>query len=123
MIKKVLRILVAHIEVATALGFEAINPEALLNYVHYHRGYKTKYEQECLRQSNVLAVTAHQAARNAFLQGESEYDIQQAYLKSIGYGSNDTPYGNIVALNKNCSILHYMHLDKAMPQNTSIVSN
>ena len=106
----------SHIEVATALGFEAINPEPLLNYVHYHRGYKTKYEQECLRQSNVLAVTAHQAARNAFLQGESEYDIQQAYLKSIGYGSNDTPYGNIVALNKNCSILHYMHLDKTMPQ-------
>ena len=50
-------------------------------------------------QSNTLAVKAHQAARNAFLQGDSEYDIQQAYLKSIGYGTNDTPYGNIVALN------------------------
>jgi Xaa-Pro dipeptidase len=106
----------SHIEVAKALGFESINPEPLLNYVHYHRAYKTKYEHECLRQSNALAVTAHQAARNAFLQGDSEYDIQQAYLKSIGYGTNDTPYGNIVALNKNCSILHYMALDKITPQ-------
>ena len=51
-----------------------------------------------------------------FLQGDSEYDIQQAYLKAIGYGTNDTPYGNIVALNKNCSILHYMALDKITPQ-------
>ncbi len=106
----------SHVEVATALGFNTINPESLLNYIHYHRAYKTKYEQECLRQSNALAVTAHQAARKAFQRGDSEYDIQQAYLKSIGYGANDTPYGNIVALNKNCSILHYMTLDKNAPQ-------
>ena len=106
----------SHIEVAKALGFDAINPEPLLNYFHYHRAYKSNYEHECLRQSNVLAVKAHKAARNAFLRGESEYDIQQAYLKSIGYGTNDTPYGNIVALNENCSILHYMTLDKEMPQ-------
>jgi len=106
----------SHIEVAKALGFEAINPEPLLNYFHYHRAYKSNYEHECLRQSNRLAVTAHKAARNAFLKGDSEYDIQQAYLKSIGYGTNDTPYGNIVALNENCSILHYMTLDKEVPQ-------
>jgi len=105
----------SHIDVATALGFKTINPEPLLHYIHYHRGYKSKYEHECLRQSNALAVTAHKAARNAFLQGNSEYDIQQAYLKSISYDTNDTPYGNIVALNKNCSILHYMSLDRATP--------
>ena len=34
----------AHIEVAKALGFEQINPEALINYLHFHRAYKTPYE-------------------------------------------------------------------------------
>jgi Xaa-Pro dipeptidase len=105
----------SHIEVAKALGFEAINSEPLLNYFHYHRAYKSKYEHECLRQSNVLAVFAHKAARDAFYRGDNEYDIQQAYLKSIGYGTNDTPYGNIIALNEHCSILHYTHLNRSSP--------
>ena len=115
--KKTFAYIGSHVEVAKALGFELINPEPLLNYFHYHRAYKSNYEHECLRQSNVLAVTAHKAARDAFLRGESEYNIQQTYLTAIGYSTNDTPYGNIVALNKNCSILHYMVLDKATPQN------
>jgi Xaa-Pro dipeptidase len=105
----------SHIEVAKALGFEAINSEPLLNYFHFHRAYKSKYEHECLRQSNRLAVAAHKAARDAFYQGDNEYDIQQAYLKSIGYGTNDTPYSNIIALNEHCSILHYTDLNKVSP--------
>jgi len=107
----------SHIEVATALGFEVINPESLLNFIHYHRAYKTTYEQVCLRQSNVLAVKAHLAAKNAFFNGEHEFAIQNAYLNAIGYTTNDTPYGNIVALNENCAILHYMSLDKQSPAN------
>lgn len=106
----------SQVEVAKALGFEEINPEPLLNYFHYHRAYKTAYELVCLRQSNTLAVTAHSAAKKAFLSGATEYEIQQAYLSSIGYTTNETPYGNIVALNKNCSVLHYMALDKTAPQ-------
>jgi Xaa-Pro dipeptidase len=106
----------SHIEVAKALGFEVINPEPLLNYFHYHRAYKTTYELTCLRESNTLAVKAHQAAKMAFLNGDTEYDIQNAYLRAIGYTTNETPYGNIVALNKNCSILHYMALEKRAPQ-------
>jgi len=106
----------AHVEVAKALGFEVINPEPLLNYFHYYRAYKTAYEQECLRQSNHLAVLAHKVAKAAFLSGDTEFDIQNAYLNAIGYTANETPYGNIVALNKNCSILHYMHLDKKTPR-------
>lgn len=106
----------SHIEVATALGFEVINPEPLLNYFHYHRAYKTSYEQTCLRHSNSLAVKAHKAAKSAFLNGDTEYDIQNAYLRAIGYTTNETPYNNIVALNKNCAILHYMNLEKNAPQ-------
>ncbi len=106
-----------HLEVARALGFENINPEPLVNYFHYHRAYKTPYEQECLRQSNRLAVLGHLAAKKAFLSGDTEFDIQNAYLKAVGCTTNDTPYGNIVALNRNCSILHYTALDKVAPQN------
>jgi len=106
----------SHIEVARALGFEVINPESMLNYFHYHRAYKSAYEQTCLRQSNALAVQAHQAAKAAFFAGDTEYDIQNAYLNAIGYSCNETPYSNIVALNENCSILHYMHFEKQAPQ-------
>ncbi len=106
----------SHVEVAKVLGFEAMNPEPLLNYFHYHRAYKTSYEQECLRHSNYLAVNAHKAAKQSFLNGDTEFEIQNAYLNSLGYTTNETPYGNIVALNKNCSILHYMDLDKNAPQ-------
>lgn len=106
----------SHVEVAKALGFEAINPEPLLNYFHYHRGYKTAYEQACLRQSNYLAVKAHKVAKSSFLKGDTEFEIQNAYLNTIGYTENETPYDNIVAINKNCSILHYTGLDRTSPQ-------
>ena len=105
-----------HVEVAKALGFKNINPEPLLNYIHYHRAYKTQYEQECLRKSNAIAVAGHKAAKNAFLQGSSEYDIQQTYLKATQHTSEETPYGNIVAINTNTSILHYTALNRDVPQ-------
>jgi len=105
-----------HIEVAKALGFDNINSESLLNYLHYHRAYKTQYEQECLRQSNTIAVKGHKAAKAAFLAGASEYDIQQSYLKATQHTNDETPYGNIVALNANASILHYTALDRGVPQ-------
>lgn len=106
----------SHIEVAKALGFDIINPEGTLNYLHYHRAYKTPYEQECLRRSNALAVKGHKAAKQAFLEGLSEFDIQQTYLKAVHHTDNETPYGNIVALNTNTSILHYTALDRDVPQ-------
>lgn len=108
-----------HIEVARALGFEQINPEPLLNYIHYHRAYKTSYEQECMRQSNAVAVKGHKAAKSAFLAGLPEFDIQQAYLKATLHTANDTPYGNIVALNENAAILHYTELEKLAPKTSN----
>ena len=105
----------AHIEVAQALGFDNINSESLLNYLHYHRAYKTPYEQECLRLSNKLAVQGHQKAKEAFFQGMSEFDIQQVYLKAIHHIETETPYSNIVGLNENAAILHYTALEKQKP--------
>jgi Xaa-Pro dipeptidase len=104
-----------HIEVAKALGFTNVNPEPVINYLHYHRAYKTAYEFACMRKSNILAVKGHLAAKAAFLSGASEFDIQQAYLKAIEYSENETPYGNIIALNESASILHYTALDRKKP--------
>lgn len=104
-----------YLEVARALGFELVNPDRVLNYLHYQRAYKTDYEQHCMRQANRLAVDGHRAAQQAFEQGLSEFDINQAYLKAVRQGDNQVPYNNIIALNKNASILHYMVLDTLAP--------
>lgn len=105
-----------YVDVAKALNFGHINPEPVVNFVHYHRAYKSDYEKHCLREANRLAVLSHNAAKNEFLAGGSEYSIQQAYLAASQQMENDTPYGNIVALNENAAILHYTHFDRAAPK-------
>lgn len=106
----------SNVEVANELGFKSINPESLLNYIHYHRAYKTHYEQECIRRANAIAVKGHKIAKASFLEGSSEFDIQQDYLKETELNYNETPYSNIIAINKNASILHYTEQDRGVPQ-------
>ncbi|NOU51381.1 Xaa-Pro dipeptidase [Pseudoalteromonas sp. JBTF-M23] len=105
-----------YLEVAQALGFTNVNPEPVMNYFHYHRAYKTQYELSCLREANRIAVIGHKAARDMFYAGGSEFAIQQAYLNATEHMENDTPYGNIVALNENCAILHYTHFERKAPK-------
>ncbi|MBB1363190.1 Xaa-Pro dipeptidase [Shewanella sp. SR44-4] len=104
-----------HLDVADVLGFAARNPDAVMNYLHYHRADKTQYELECMRRANQIAVKGHLAAKNAFYDGASEFEIQQRYLLEIGQGENEVPYGNIVALNQNAAILHYTVLEHVKP--------
>ncbi|WP_100658131.1 Xaa-Pro dipeptidase [Alteromonas flava] len=104
------------IEVAQALGFHQVNPDRVMHYLHYHRAYKTDYELSCMRLANKTAVAAHRAAEQAFMQGKSEFDINLAYLNAARQGENQVPYCNIVALNENASILHYMALESQPPQ-------
>ncbi|WP_166422630.1 Xaa-Pro dipeptidase [Paraglaciecola sp. 20A4] len=104
-----------YIEVAKALGFDLVNPDRVLNYLHYQRAYKTDYELGCMRQANRLAVAGHNAAAAAFAAGRSEFDINQAYLAAVRQSDNQVPYNNIVALNENSAILHYMDQDIAAP--------
>ncbi len=104
-----------YLEVARALGFELVNPDRVLHLLHYLRAYKTPYELECMRQANRIAVNAHRAAEEAFRAGANEFDINQAYLKAARQGDNQVPYGNIVALNENAAILHYMEQDTDAP--------
>lgn len=104
-----------YIEVARALGFNNVNPDRVLHYLHYHRAYKTDYELDCMRLANKAAVAGHRAAHQAFLDGKSEFDINLAYLQASRHGDNDLPYTGIVALNEHASILHYMHCEKEAP--------
>ncbi|MCE9679672.1 Xaa-Pro dipeptidase [Shewanella sp. AS1] len=104
-----------NVDLADALGFGSANAEAVLNYLHYHRATKTEYELVCLRRANEIAVKGHEAAKGAFYSGASEFQIQQAYLAATDQGENEMPYGNIVALNRNASILHYTALEHKVP--------
>ena len=105
-----------YIEVAKALGFELVNPDRVMHYLHYQRAYKTDYELICMREANRIAVNGHRAAKLAFEQGLSEFDINLAYLCAIRQGDNQVPYNNIVALNEHASILHYTELATDIPE-------
>jgi Xaa-Pro dipeptidase len=104
-----------YIEVAKALGFDLVNPDRVLHYLHYQRAYKTDYELHCMREANRLAVNGHRAAHQAFEQGLSEFEINLAYLRAVGQGENEVPYNSIIALNENSAILHNMQVDKIAP--------
>jgi Xaa-Pro dipeptidase len=97
------------------LGFDLVNPDRVMHYLHYQRAYKTDYELVCMREANRIAVDGHRAAKSAFEQGLSEFDINLAYLGAVRQGDNQVPYHNIVALNENASILHYTDLATQAP--------
>jgi Xaa-Pro dipeptidase len=83
------------------------NPHELLEFVHYERARKTRYEIECIREANRIAVRGHIAAREGFAAGASEFEIHLAYLEATGQNEAELPYGNIIALNENGAVLHY----------------
>lgn len=89
------------------------NPEAVVHSLDFDRAKKTEYEIECIREANRIAVKGHAAAANAFRAGRSEYEIHFAYLMATMHTDEEIPYGNIIALNHNCSTLHYYYHDRA----------
>jgi len=97
---------------AKELGFEKTNDKAVLDFLHFHRAYKTEYEFDCLREANRIAVIGHQAAKEAFYAGASEFEIQLEYLKAVSHTQSEVPYGLIIGLNKNGAVLHYTDLDR-----------
>ena len=88
------------------------NPEPVVNSLHYDRAQKTEYEIECLYRANVRGARGHVAAERAFRAGASEYEIHFDYLRAADHVEEETPYGNIIALNENASTLHYYHHDR-----------
>ena len=91
------------------------NPESVLNYLHWHRAYKTDHELGMMRVASKLGARAHRAAEAAFRSGASEYDINTAYLNAVHETENELPYSNIIALNQHGAVLHYTDLNRAPP--------
>jgi len=92
------------------------NPAAVVNYLEYHRAFKTPYEIALMRQAQVSAVRGHRAAEAAFRNGADEFSIHMAYCAAVGQDANELPYGNIVALNEHAAVLHYTELGRQAPQ-------
>lgn len=97
------------------LNAQCANPAALIDYLHYHRAWKTPYELECMRRATARGVAAHRAAERAFRDGGSEYAIHLAFLAAAQHNEHELPYGNIIALNEHGSVLHYQHQQRQTP--------
>jgi Xaa-Pro dipeptidase len=95
---------------------DSVNPPALLHGLHYERAVKTAYELECLRRASRLGARGHCAALAAFRAGRSEFTAQLRYLEACGHREDEVPYNNIIAYNEHAAILHYQHLERAVPQ-------
>lgn len=96
-------------------GVDADPPQTVIDYLNWHRSYKTPYELSLMREANRIGALAHQAAEKAFRAGESEFGIQMAYLAAAGQTEAQLPYPNIVCLNEHGAVLHYTLLDRARP--------
>lgn len=92
---------------ANGIDEQNINPREIVTYFDFHRGIKTEYEIENLREANRIALQGHESAHQAFLEGKSEYEIHFSFLKACNLLENESPYTNIVALNEKAAILHY----------------
>ena len=100
----------------TNLPVAEVNPQQLLNRLHYGRAYKTGFELDCMKRATEIGVRGHRAALAAYRAGASEYDIHQAYLLSSKQNETELPYSNIVAQNEHAGVLHYQHYDREPPR-------
>ncbi len=103
-------------EPQSALGdFVPNNPDAVVDYLEYHRAIKTPYEIAMMREASARGVRAYRAAERAFRAGSSEFGIHLAYCQAARQDSTELPYGNIIALNEHGAVLHYTDRDRVPP--------
>ena len=103
-------------EPQSALGeYVPNNPAPVVQYLEYHRAFKTPYEIGMMREASRIGVRAHRAAEAAFRAGLGEFDIHLAYCAAARQDANELPYHNIVALNEHGAVLHYTELDRDAP--------
>ena len=96
-------------------GFTPNNPQAVLDYLDYHRHAKTPYEIAMMREATRIGVLGHRAAEDAFRRGESEFGIHLAYMAATQQDPTELPYTNIIGLNEHAAVLHYMTRDRQPP--------
>ena len=104
-------------EAQSGLGdYAPNNPTPVIDYLEYHRAYKSPYEIAMMRAATRRGVRGHRAAERAFRAGASEFGIHLAYCQAAGQDAGELPYGNIVALNEHGAVLHYTELDRLPPK-------
>ncbi|WP_111493887.1 Xaa-Pro dipeptidase [Marinobacter bohaiensis] len=92
-----------------------LNPATLLSALDNLRVAKTPYEVACIDHANAIAAKGHEAAREAFLAGASEFEINLAYQRATGQREALAPYHSIIGLNDHAGILHYQYYDTRSP--------
>ncbi len=106
---------------ADGFGSKAVNPPELLQLLEEDRTVKTAWEIANIRAASSIAVRGHLAARECFMGGGSEYEIQLAFRAACGSTDAEMPYPAIVALNEHGATLHYQRLDRDRGQNLSLL--
>jgi Xaa-Pro dipeptidase len=97
-------------------AFTHSNEQTVLNVLDYFRAYKTQYEIACISRANEIAALGHVAARDAFTDGASEFELNSVYCRASSQTEPELPYPNIIALNEHASILHYQNLRRDRPE-------
>jgi Xaa-Pro dipeptidase len=103
------------LEAAAAWGIapEATNPPKLVADLDQLRTLKTPYEVACLAEANRRAAVGHEELRRLFHDAErSELDLHLAFLGATKQDDAETPYKNIVALDKHAATLHHVSYSK-----------
>lgn len=91
------------------------NSPGLCEALSETRVHKTAYEIACLAQANQLALAGHSAAREVFLAGASEFEINLAYQRATQQREADAPYNSIIGVNGHAGTLHYQYYDTTTP--------
>lgn len=102
-----------------ALGFAAdkVNPNALILDLETCRRVKDEWETYLLVQAQQLCINAHRKFKNDVTGGRfSEMQLLGNYLNTAKMQALEQGYTSIIAYNRNAAILHYNHLDFAVPE-------
>lgn len=100
------------------LRLDDVNPKEFTARLHWARAYKTDFELHRMRAATAAGVAGHIAAKDAFLSGASEFEIQLAFLAGSSQVTSELPYPSIIALGEHAGILHYQHYDRSRPDGT-----
>lgn len=92
------------------------NVPAMVRALETLRIHKSDYEIACIGEANALAAKGHEAAREAFHGGASEFGVSLAYQQATGQRETQAPYPSIIGLNEHAGTLHYQHYDTTKPQ-------
>lgn len=84
-----------------------LNPANLTAHLDWGRAYKSDYELVSMEEASQVGGRAHLAAREAFLQGGTELEIHQAFVKAAACQDHELAFPSIVALNEKGATLHY----------------